>query len=224
MTGTTRDRDTAKDKDTVKALLDQEGHTYAEDAGIKLRNTPQPLYQVLVAACLLSARIKASVATAAAHELFAAGMRDPRKMRDATWQQRVDALGRGHYRRYDERTATQLGDGARLLLDRYGGDLRRLRDEAGGDPDAIRRALREVPGLGPVGVEIFLREVQVVWPETGPLFDAKALKGAERLGLPARPEDLADLVPEAAYAVFAAALVRAALDRHVVEEVAGAQP
>ncbi|MFF7213054.1 endonuclease [Streptomyces sp. NPDC008238] len=224
MAGTTRDRDTTKDKATVKALLDHEGHTYAEDAGVKLRHTPQPLYQVLVAACLLSARIKASVATAAAHELFAAGMRDPRRMRDATWQQRVDALGRGHYRRYDERTATQLGDGAQLLLDRYGGDLRRLRDEADGDPDAIRRALREVPGLGPVGVEIFLREVQAVWPETGPLFDDKALKGAERLGLPARPEALADLVPEAAYAVFAAALVRAALNRHVVEEVAEARP
>ncbi|MEU1616632.1 endonuclease [Streptomyces sp. NPDC005722] len=224
MTGTTRDRDTTKDRATVKALLDHEGHTYAEDAGVKLRNTPQPLYQVLVAACLLSARIKASVATAAAHELFAAGMRDPRRMRDATWQQRVDALGRGHYRRYDERTATQLGDGAQLLLDRYGGDLRRLRDAADSDPDAIRRALREVPGLGPVGVDIFLREVQAVWPETGPLFDDKALKGAERLGLPARPEALADLVPKTAYAVFAAALVRAALDRHVAEEVAGARP
>ncbi|MFD5574422.1 endonuclease [Streptomyces cadmiisoli] len=224
MTRTTRHRDTAKDKATVKALLENEGHTYAEDAGIKLRNTPQPLYQVLVAACLLSARIKASMATAAAHELFAAGMRDPRTMRDADWQQRVDALGKGHYRRYDERTATQLGDGAQLLLDRYGGDLRRLRDEADGDPDAIRRALREVPGLGPVGVEIFLREVQVLWPETGPLFDDKALKGAERLGLPTRPEELADLVPQAAYAVFAAALVRAALDRHVVEEVTAARP
>lgn len=223
MAGTTGPRDRTKDKATVEALLDSEGHTYAEDAGIKLKNTPQPLYQALVAACLLSARIKASVATDAAHELFAAGMRDPRRMRDATWQQRVDALGRGHYRRYDERTATQLGDGAELLLDRYGGDLRRLRDEADGDPDEIRRALRQVPGLGPVGVEIFLREVQAVWPETGPLFDDKALQGAKRLGLPARPEELAALVPKAAHAVFAAALVRAALDRHVVEEVAEAQ-
>jgi hypothetical protein len=223
MTGATRERDTAKDKATVEALLEHEGRTYAEEAGIRLRNTPQPLYQVLVAACLLSARIKASVATAAAHELFAAGMRDPRRMRDATWQQRVDALGRGHYRRYDERTATQLGDGAQLILDRYGGDLRRLRDQADGDPGAIRRALREVPGLGPVGVEIFLREVQAVWPETRPVFDGKALQGAERLGLPTRPEDLADLVPEAAYAVLADALVRAALDRHVADEVAGAR-
>lgn len=100
----------AKDRATVEALLQAEGHTYAEDAGIKMKNTPQPLYQALVAACLLSARIKASVATAAAHELFTAGMRSPRRMCEATWQQRVDALGKGHYRRYDERTATQLGE------------------------------------------------------------------------------------------------------------------
>lgn len=95
MAGTTGPRDRTKDKAKVEALLDSEGHTYAEDAGIKLKNTPQPLYQALVAACLLSARIKASVATDAAHELSAAGMRDPRRMRDATWRQRVDALGMG---------------------------------------------------------------------------------------------------------------------------------
>lgn len=52
----------------------------SEDVGITMKNTPQPLYQALVAACLLSARIKASVATGAAHELFAAGMRSPRRM------------------------------------------------------------------------------------------------------------------------------------------------
>lgn len=99
-----------------------------------------------------------------------------------------------------------------------------MRDEADGDPDEIRRAPRQVPGLGPVGVEIFLREVQAVWPETGPLFDDKAPQGAKRLGLPARPEALAALVPKAAHAAFAAALVRAALDRHVAEDVAAAQP
>ncbi len=32
-------------------------------------------------------------------------------MSEASWQDRVDALGRGHYRRYDERTATmRLGE------------------------------------------------------------------------------------------------------------------
>ncbi|MGW4032722.1 endonuclease [Streptomyces sp. NPDC004838] len=208
-----------RDRDTVAALLESAGRTYAEEAGVRLRNTPQPLYQLLVTACLLSARIRASVATSAAHELFAAGMRDPHRMQDATWQQRVDALGRGHYRRYDERTATQLGEGARILLDDCKGDLRQLRDAADGDIDEIREGLRRTPGLGPTGVEIFLREVQSVWPEVGPLFDGKALEGAKRLGLPQDPEELASLVPRDSYALLAAALVRAALNKDVVEEV-----
>ncbi len=127
---------------TVQVLLSRYGTTYATEAGIQLRNTPQPLYQLLVLSDLLSARIRASVAVAAARALFAHGMRSPERMIGATWQQRVDALGEGGYQRYDERTATQLGDGAQLLLVEYGGDLRRLRKEADGDLDILRAGLR----------------------------------------------------------------------------------
>ena len=91
------------DDAVVRALLDRQKTTYAAQAGIRLRNTPAPLYQLLVLAMLLSARIKADIAVAAARELFDAGMRDPRSMAKASWQERVDALGRGGYRRYDER-------------------------------------------------------------------------------------------------------------------------
>ncbi|WP_406530380.1 endonuclease [Streptomyces sp. I8-5] len=216
-------------RDTVDALLDRCGTTYAAEAGIRLRNTPQPLYQLLVLSDLLSARIRASVAVAAARALFAHGMRSPRRMAGATWQQRVDALGEGGYRRYDERTATQLGEGARLLLDDCGGDLRRLREAADGDLDALRAGLRRTPGIGPAGADIFVREVQAVWPETAPFVDGKALQGAERLGLPASPAKLAKLAEPAGrtdgpadgrrIAVLAAALVRAALDEHIVDDV-----
>ena len=111
-------------------LIEDHGTTYAEAAQIKLADTPSPLYRLLVLANLLSTRIDADIAVAAAIELSAAGYRTPERMRDATWQRRVDALGRGHYRRYDESTATRLGDGAELLLTEYRGDLRRLRDGA----------------------------------------------------------------------------------------------
>ncbi len=211
----------AKTKDeTVRALLESYGRTYAQEAGIRLKNTPQPLYQLLVLSCLLSARIRASVATAAAHELFADGMGDARHMADATWQRRVDALGRGHYRRYDERTATQLGEGAGTVLDRYGGDLRELREQADGDLDECRRLLREVAGIGPVGADIFLREAQSVWPEAAPYFDGKAVQGAQRLGLPESPGALARMTDSDDYAAFAAALVRSALDKGVADELA----
>jgi len=96
----------------IEELLDRYGETYAKQAGIRLADKPSPLYQLLVLATLLSARISADVAVAAARELFAAGYRTPHRMRKASWQDRVDALGRDHYRRYDERTATMLGEAA----------------------------------------------------------------------------------------------------------------
>jgi endonuclease III len=203
----------------VRALIDGYGRTYAQEAGIRLRDTPQPLYRLLVLAELLSTRIRAGVAVAAAKELSAAGMRTPRRMTEATWQQRVDALGRGGYRRYDESTATRLGDGAELLLDEYGGDLRRLRERAEGDRDRMRELLQEFPGVGPSGADIFLREVQAVWPEAAPYVDGKALQGARGLDLPDDPKALVRASDGADPARLAAALVRVALDRSAPEKI-----
>ncbi|MEU3853637.1 endonuclease [Streptomyces sp. NPDC029554] len=202
----------------VHALLDAHGRTFADEAGIPLKDAPQPLYRLLVLSHLLSARIRGSIALATARALHEAGLRDPRRMAAATWQDRVDALGRGGYRRYDERTATQLGDGAQLLTERWGGDLRRLRREADGEVRQLRRLLQEFPGIGPAGADIFLREAQQVWPEAAPYLDAKALQGAERLNLPQGPERLAALAGDTGTAALAAALVRAAVDRQVAED------
>jgi endonuclease III len=209
----------------VKALLDRCGRTYAEEAGIRLADRPGPLYQLLVLATLLSARITADIAVAAARELFAAGYRSPKAMTEAGWQARVDALGRGHYRRYDEQTATMLGDGADLLSSRWHGDLRRLRDEAGGDADQIAPLLTEFPGLGPVGASIFLREVQDVWPAVAPYVDGKMISGAGRVGLPlSRPELAKVLSASDPPARLAAALIRVSISQHAASEVTAAVP
>ncbi len=171
-------------RETVRELLGAHGETYARQAGIRLRDTPQPLYQLLVLAHLLSARIRADVAVAAARALFDAGLKDPRRMRDASWQERVDALGAGGYRRYDERTSTQLGRAAQLVLDAYGGDLRRMHREAGDDPERLRGLLQggarhrprrsgHLPAGGAGGVA-----------ELAPYLDDRTLDGARRLGLP----------------------------------------
>ncbi|MFC7886635.1 endonuclease [Streptomyces sp. NPDC057376] len=202
----------------VRELVDAHGQTYAEEAGIALKDTPQPLYRLLVLAHLLSARIRGSVAVATARALQEAGLNGPRRMAGADWQERVDALGRGGYRRYDERTATQLGEAAELLTERWGGDLRRLRKEADGEVGEVRRLLQEFPGVGPTGADIFLREAQRVWPEAAPYLDRKALQGAERLGLPKDPDRLLDLAGETEPAVLAAALVRASVDKDVAED------
>jgi endonuclease III len=209
----------------VKELLDRCGRLYADDADIRLADRPGPLYQLLVLSTLLSARISSDVAVAAARELFAAGYRSPKAMSEAGWQDRVDALGRGHYRRYDERTATLLGDGAELLSNRWHGDLRRLRDEAGGDSRDITSLLTEFPGVGPAGASIFLREVQGVWPTVAPYVDAVMTSGARRVGLPTDRESLTRLLADSGQqARLAAALVRVSLSQRAASEVTAAVP
>lgn len=202
---------TATQKTIVRALLDRGGRTYAAEAGITLADKPAPLYRLLVLSVLLSTRISAGIAVAAARELGEFGT--PRRMLDATWQQRVDALGRAHYVRYDESTATALGEGAELLLERHGGDLRRLRG------DDLEAKLRQFPRLGPVGARIFCREAQQVWPELRPYLDAKTLDGAKRVGLPADAKQLAGLVASGDLARLSAALVRVSLDKELAEQV-----
>lgn len=215
-------------RELTSRLLREHGRTYADEAGITLRNTPAPLYQLLVFTVLSSIRIKADTATAAARELFAAGLRTPRAMVDSTWQNRVDALGRAHYVRYDESTATALGKGAQLVLDRWKGDLRKLRDEAeeaeadGGRPAKVLELLQEVPRIGPVGAGIFCREAQAVWPELRPFFDDRACETARSLGLPHTPRGLGALVAEKDLPRFAAALIRVHLSKGAVEELRAA--
>jgi hypothetical protein len=196
-------------KETVAALLKEHGTTYAEDAGITLRDKPSPLYQLLVLTTLASTRISADIAVAAASELFKAGWRTPEKMAAATWQQRVDALGRGSYKRYDESTSTKLEESAHFLIEEYGGDLRRLRPSGPEDRDALREAIAGFPRIGPTGADIFVREVQDLWP-VGPFFDQRALKGARALDLPQDPERLAALAARGQVAHLAAALVKGA--------------
>jgi hypothetical protein len=204
---------------TVRRLLEVAGRTYVNEAGIRLADKPSPLYRLLVLSLLLSTRIKADIAVAASRELAKAGMTTPRRMLDATWQQRVDALGRAHYVRYDESTATALGDGARLLLDKYRGDLRTLRGAANGDVTTLRALLREFPRLGPVGADIFCREAQQVWPELRPYLDRKALDGARKVGLPTDPDRLVRLVGRDDLARLSAALIRVSLERRLAGEV-----
>lgn len=210
-----------KRQELLERLLNTCGRSYADEAGIALAEKPAPLYRLLVLSVLLSTRIKASIAVEAARQLRRAGLGTARRMLEATWQERVDALGHAHYRRYDEQTATALGDGAQLLLDEYSGDLRRLRAAAGEDPAAEKKLLSVVPRLGPVGADIFCREAQLVWPELRPYLDKKARDGASKLGLPTDEDALARLVPPERLGVLAAAFVRVSLDGSLADTVLG---
>ena len=155
---------------------------------------PAGLFKLLVLALLMSARIRASVAVAATRALFAAGWTTPRKMAASTWEQRTGTLNKSGYARYDERTSTMIADTTQLLLDDYGGDLRRLRAAARKDPVEERALLTRFKGVGDIGVDIFFRDAQRVWPELRPFADQRALTGAQQLGHGTSARDLAELV------------------------------
>jgi hypothetical protein len=114
-----------------------------------------------------------------------------------------------------------LEDAARHLIDAYGGDLRRLRDAAGRDP--VRELLKEFKGIGDVGADVFMREVQRVWREARPFFDDRALESARRLGRPDDPDALARLASRRDSARLAAALVRSALAKDHRDVIAAAR-
>lgn len=136
-------------------------------------------------------------------------------MRRSTWEGRVRVLDEAGYVRYDFRTATRLDQLAQHVLERYGGDLRRLRIAAGQDRGRARELLQEFVGIGPVGADVFLREAQVAWPKLRPYVDPRVQATAAELGLPAEPRQLATLVPDKDFARLVAALVRVRLTRRL---------
>jgi endonuclease III len=207
----------AKD-DLVRRLLDTAGTTYAEQAGIHLRDKPMPLFELLAMCMLASKPIDAEIATQAARELFSCGLRTPRAVLDADRQTMIEAFGRAHYARYDESSATRMSAIAAAVRDEYGGDLRRLADTSEHDTHAAKRLLMRFKGIGDTGADIYLREVQDTWPWVRPYFDDRALAAAADLGLPDTPAALGRIAPRDT-AKLAAALIRVSLDADLHAEL-----
>jgi hypothetical protein len=212
-------------KRMLDELLDRYGQTYAAELGIDIaKNTPQPLFMLLCASLLYSARIRADAATQALKALFAEGWTTPQKMSDTTWEERVKVLNANGYARYDESTSRMLGDTIDLLLSEYDGDLRKLREAAERKPSKERRLLKGFTGIGDVGVNIFFREAQLAWPELYPFADKAALTAAKRLGLGETTESLAGMVDPEDFPRLVAALVRVHLAKAYDDIAAVAAP
>jgi len=69
-------------------------------------------------------------------------------------------------------------------------------------------ALQQFKGIGKVGADIFLREVQDVWDEVFPYADERVGKAARQLGLPSDGRAPVRLVDRRDFPRFVAGLVR----------------
>ena len=207
-------------RDLVRRLRKHAGTTYAAEAGISLRDAPMPLFQLLVLCVLASKPIDAGIAMRAAKELFRAGLRTPTAVLTADRPTIMAAFGRAHYVRYDESSASRLVDLANRVDKDYRGDLRLLARMGKPDVREAKLLLKQFAGIGDIGADIYLREVQDVWPWVRPYFDKRALDTAGELGLPREADKLAALTGRA-IAPLAAALVRVARDDDLRILVAG---
>lgn len=195
-------------KSLARALIQRYPASYPEELGLKSLSKPEAEFQLLVMATLMSARISSSIAFDAAKAISAAGFTTAEAMCKASRDDRVAVLNRAGYARYQERTATMLGQISERLLQRYDGDLGRLRREAGRDAGREHELLQQFKGIGKVGANIFCREVQLAWPELYPFADNKVTRSAAELGLPADARELSGLVAKKDFPRLLDALVR----------------
>ena len=142
---------------------------YSEELGIDLaRGTDGAYFRWFLASLLFGARISETIARNTYLAFIRHGLTTPAKIVAAGWDFLVSPIMReGGYVRYDGRKSTQvLRDCERLIAD-YGGRLRRLHDGARDARDLEERLLAFY-GVGPVTMNIFLRELRPFWPKADP--------------------------------------------------------
>ncbi len=142
---------------------------YSEELGIELaRNRDGELFKWFLASLLYGARISETIARHTYQAFARHRLLTPRVILRAGWDFLVYPVMReGGYVRYDEKTSTKiLRDCEQLFMD-YGGSLRRLHQRALDSRDLEARLLRFY-GVGPVTLNIFLRELRPYWEKSNP--------------------------------------------------------
>ena len=160
------------------------GGGYASILGINLTSMESAeVFKWFLAAILFGARISESIVMKTCQEFRKAGVLSPEAILNTEWQGLVDILDRGGYVRYDFKTATKLLEVAGALKENYDGDLNRLHFFAEDERDMELKLQSMGRGIGPVTVNIFLREMRGVWEKAEPSLSELALLAAHKLGL-----------------------------------------
>ena len=155
--------------------------TYSEELGLDLHRAGDRFLWFL-ASILFAKRISVKIAIKTFKVFLRRGLTYPDAILDAGWDELVDALDQGGYVRYDFSTATNLLEAMKLLIDKYGGSVDEIYLEAE-DAGDLEKRLMEFRGVGPVAINIFLRELRGIWPKAGSKPSRSALEVASRLGL-----------------------------------------
>jgi len=154
--------------------------SYSEELGLDLRN-PDDRFKWFIASILFAKRISSEIAKRTFQLFLREGLTSPDKILEAGWDRLVEILDSGGYVRYDFSTASNLLEIMRKLKDEYG-SLEKLYEKAS-SPEDLERRLMDFKGVGPVCVNIFLRELRGIWDRAKPKPSRIAAEMAEMLGL-----------------------------------------
>lgn len=137
----------------------------ANDLGFTIKKKEREIFKWFLASYLFGKRIQQDVARQTWEVFMKRGIDSPKKIAEHSWQQLVDLLGEGSYRRYDESTAHSILDMARTLVRDYHGNLLTMYDSCADDSEFIKK-IQTLKGVGPKTAEIFMREAQPVLVRT----------------------------------------------------------
>jgi endonuclease III len=173
----------AKQHRCVK-LVKELGGGYSSALGINLASMEsEDIFKWLLASILFGARISESIAMNTYREFEKEDVLSPEAILKTGWQGVVDILDRGGYVRYDFKTASKLLEVAETLKEKYDSDLNRLHFFARDERDVEEKLQDLGKGIGPVTVNIFLRELRDLWEKVDPPLSEPALIAAKNLGL-----------------------------------------
>jgi len=154
--------------------------TYSKELGLDLAKA-EDRFKWFLASILFAKRISSETAKKTYKQFEAEGIVTPKRIIEAGWDKLVEVLDSGGYVRYDFSTASKLLDLMKNLKEKYG-SLENLYVQAK-DSEDLEKRLLEFKGIGPVTVNIFLRELKPVWRKANPQLSPIAKKMAVRLRL-----------------------------------------
>lgn len=155
--------------------------SFSSELGLNLLN-PRDRFLWFLASILFAKRISYRTASNTFKLFIRYGLDSPSKIIDAGWDRIVDILDEGGYVRYDFSTASNLLNTMKKLIDEYDGSIDKIH-EVSKDARDLENRLMRFKGVGPVAVNIFLRELRGIWIKADPRVSVQAYTVGKIIGL-----------------------------------------
>ncbi|MGQ9515357.1 MAG: hypothetical protein ACUVTL_10000, partial [Thermoproteota archaeon] len=152
--------------------------SYSEELGLDLMK-PKDRQEWFFASVLFAKRISSSIALKTFKRFQEENLTTPKAILEAGWDKLVQVLDSGGYVRYDFSTASNLLDISKSILEKYG-DLEQIHADAKSSRE-LEKLLMEFKGVGPVAVNIFLRELRGIWKKADPMPSRLSIEVADKL-------------------------------------------